>query len=150
MSTRLIHWLERYLPAECASLVAANALWAVTDNLAAVAFAAAWSENVAYYEIMLLREVLATRSLPRAVRDLVLEFGLAEALDSSVIRPACIYAATRATADLSVGVFIGKLAADVAVYIPTIFAYELRRYFVPARRATTGANASMTRSKIIT
>jgi hypothetical protein len=110
----------------------------------------AWGENAAYYSVMLVRELLATRSLARALRDLALEFGLAEALDSGVIRPACIYVATQAAADLSLGVFIGKLAADVAFYIPTIFAYELRRYFEPARRATTGANASMTRSKIIT
>ena len=36
-----------------------------------------------------------------------------------------MYLATQATADLSVGIFIGKLAADVTFYVPAIAAYEL-------------------------
>jgi hypothetical protein len=88
--------------------------------------------------------------LRRAVVNLVLEFGVAEAIDTGLVRPGLIFLASRLVADLSLGVFIGKLAADVTFYVPAIAAYELRRRYAPERRDTTGANASMTRSNTST
>jgi hypothetical protein len=84
------------------------------------------------------------------VRDLVFEFGLAEVLDTGLIRPLCMHLAAEVVTDLSLGVFLGKLAADGIFYVPVTVAYEPRRRYVPASRATTGANASMTRSNTIT
>ena len=154
MRSRLADWSRRYLPAECGSLVgalgAANLVWWLTQNPVAAAIAGAWGENLAYYGIMLAREVSATTSVRRAVLNLVFEFGVAEAIDTGLVRPAFMYLATRLVADLSLGVFIGKLAADVTFYVPAIAAYELRRRYAPDRRDTTGANASITRSKTIT
>jgi hypothetical protein len=60
-------------------------------------------------------------------RDLILEFGPTEALDSFVLRPALMYTAGRLLADVSLGVIVGKLIADVVFYIPTITSYELLR-----------------------
>jgi hypothetical protein len=154
MKTRISHWLWRYLPAECASIVgallAANVIWDLTDNAAAAAIAGAWGENLGYYSVMMVREVRATSSLWHAARNLVLEFGVAEVLDSVLIRPACMYVATRLVNDLSLGVLIGKLVADVVFYVPAIAAYELRKRYLPASRDTTGAKSSMTRSNTIT
>jgi|SRR4051794_3587428 hypothetical protein len=151
---RVHAWLKRYVPAECGSIVgallAANLTWSLTSNAAAAAFAAAWGENLAYYGIMLAREVRASGTLLVAVRDLLIEFGPAEVLDTGFIRPLCMYLATQAVADLTVGVLLGKVAADVIFYVPVTAAYELRRRYLPASRATTGANASITRSNTIT
>jgi hypothetical protein len=81
-------WLCRYAPSEAASLLAAvlavRLAWHLTDgNVALAAVLAAWSETLAYYAVMLLRDLQARHVSPMTViRDLVLEFGLAEALDS--------------------------------------------------------------------
>jgi hypothetical protein len=99
----------------------------LTDSTAMAAVAGAWGETCVYYAVMLVREVNAADTLWRAVRNLVLEFGVAEALDSLVVRPALMYLASQLIGDVSVGVLIGKLASDVIFYVPAIAAYELRR-----------------------
>src|SRR5262249_51219026 len=91
--------------------------------------AAAWSETIVYYTIMSAREVLAVRSVARAVANLVFEFGIAEALDSLLLRPVCMYLATQLFGDVTIGTILGKFAADVVFYVPAISAYELRRRF---------------------
>src|SRR6266481_10102768 len=129
MKHRVGVWLRRYGPAEILSilgaLVAANVAWNLTNNPAAAAIAGAWGETTAYYATMLFRELSKT-NLVLALRDLLLEFGVAEALDSLLIRPAMMYAAAQFVSDLQLGTLIGKLGADVFFYIPTIAAYELR------------------------
>jgi hypothetical protein len=128
---RAVEWLKRYLPAECASLVgallAANVVFSLTANSAAAAIAGAWGENGAYYSVMLLREVRAVRSVWVALRNLTIEFGPAEALDSLLVRPAMMYFGAQLAGDLTLGTLLGKLAADISFYVPAIAAYELRR-----------------------
>jgi pilus assembly protein TadC len=65
------------------------------------------------------------------LRDLVLEFGPAEALDSLLLRPALMYAGILLAPNLALGVVAGKIAADICFYLPTILSYEWLR-----RRAT--------------
>jgi hypothetical protein len=131
MKSRALDWLRRYLPAECASLVGAVLVARLalffTDNFAIAAVAAAWGETIVYYTVMSAREVLAVRSVARAVGNLVFEFGIAEALDSLLLRPLCMYLATQFLGDLTLGTIVGKFAADLAFYVPAISAYELRR-----------------------
>ena len=138
VSSHLARWLRRYLPSELLSLLAAVAgaqlAYGATANPAVAAVAGAWSETIIYYATMLTREVRAHpgQRLPITLRNLVLEFGLAEALDSLLIRPAMMYAATQLLANIALGTVLGKFAADVVFYIPTIAAYELRRRYLPA------------------
>lgn len=133
MRRRAAVWLRRYLPAELASLVgallAAHAgLWLSGNNMAVAAVAAAWGETIVYYTVIGAGELAATRAdVLVTLRNLILEFGVAETLDSLLIRPALIYAAGQILADMQLGVLAGKLAADVVFYIPTITAYELRQ-----------------------
>jgi hypothetical protein len=134
-------WLRRYLPAEVVSLVgalvAANVGWWLTDNAAVAAVAAAWGETGAYYATMRLRELSPQRRPPLLVglRNQLLEFGVAEALDSLFIRPALMYAAGQLVSDRQLGTVVGKLGADVFFYLPTIAAYELRTRCVPSSAA---------------
>jgi hypothetical protein len=131
MNNRPLRWLKRYLPAEAAALLTAVALAQLvsmlTDSTARAAVAGAWGETCVYYAVMLAREIDAADTLWAAVRNLVLEFGVAEALDSLLVRPALMYVASQLIGDVSVGVLIGKVASDVIFYVPTIAAYELRR-----------------------
>jgi hypothetical protein len=140
MSGRAGTWLRRYLPAEAVSLLgallAAHVAWQLSDqNPVLAALAGAWGETLAYYATMLVRELTANHGdVPLALRDLVLEFGVAEALDSLFVRPTLMYAAGQLVANMTAGVLLGKLASDVVFYVPTIAAYELRRRYLP--RAT--------------
>jgi len=134
---RAREWLWRYLPAEVAGLVVAVGAATVAQrlsggNAAVVALAAAWAETLAYYATMLAREGITTHgTLAEKVRDLVLEFGVGEAIDTLVIRPALMYAAGQLVHDQQLGVVIGKFASDVFFYVPTIAAYELRKRYLP-------------------
>jgi hypothetical protein len=132
MTARVGVWLRRYIPAEVASLIgallAAQLAWTLSGSVAAAVVAGAWGETTAYYATMLARELVRTKAtLLVTLRELVLEFGVAEALDSLLIRPAMMYAGAQLVADVRLGVVLGKLGADVLFYIPTIAAFELRR-----------------------
>jgi hypothetical protein len=66
-------------------------------------------------------------SLLKKIRNLFLEFGFAEALDSFYIRPALMYLALNFFTQLEIGILVGKISADIAFYIFAIPAYELRK-----------------------
>jgi hypothetical protein len=139
-------WLRRYGPAELLALVGALAgyvsLQLATGSHAAAAYGAALGDNVAYYGFLFAREVAGqagsarrpserVRAVARSLRALTCEFGPAEVLDSTVVRPACTAIAT-ATLGTAAGVLVAKLVADLLFYVPVICTYELRR-----RRALT-------------
>jgi hypothetical protein len=133
---RCDEWLRRYAPGELLALVGALTgyvlLELLTGSRAAAAFGAAAGDNVGYYGVIAAREVAARRRdgrrhpVRRAVRALVLEFGPAEALDSTIVRPACTAIAAAALGPAA-GVVAAKLVADLAFYAPVIVSYELRK-----------------------
>jgi hypothetical protein len=142
----MLRWLRRYLPAElvatpCA-LLSGFAAGHLTGSPALAAFAATWGENAGFYGLLIGRELVQARTLralPRIARDLVLEFGPAEALDSLLLRPAAIYAGLALAPHPALGMLAGKVAADVTFYAPAIVCHELqrawrrdRRLFLPA------------------
>jgi hypothetical protein len=116
-----MRWLRRYAPAELCGLLCALTgsllVRGAIGNAAAAAYAGAIAESVGFYGFLLARR---TRSL----WALVVEFGPAEALDSIVVRPACIAGAMSLLGPVA-GVVAGKLAADLVFYTPVIATYEL-------------------------
>jgi hypothetical protein len=130
--TRARRWARRYLPAEAAGTSAALAAAAVAApfgvELAVVA--AAWAETAAFYCFVTGRELRrrggGRRGAAGAVRGVVSEFGVAEAVDTLFARPLLMYAFVAPLGSLVAGVAAGKLAADVVFYALAIPAYELR------------------------
>jgi hypothetical protein len=146
---RLARWLHRYGPAEvaglCGALLGAALLRALTGSDLAAAYGGSLGENVGFYGVIVGREVWhdarAARhsgerySLPHAIRTsakLLIEFGAAELLDSTIVRPFAMGVGMHYLGR-GWGVVVGKVAADVLFYIPVITAYEWRRRL--ARRA---------------
>jgi hypothetical protein len=132
-------WVRRYGPAELLALIGALAGWLIadlaTENSLVGAYAATIGENVGYYGLLATREVRARRcdgaisplvAGAAACGALAIEFGPAEALDSLVVRPACVGVGVTALGPVA-GVLAGKLVADLAFYVPVIASYELRR-----------------------
>jgi hypothetical protein len=128
---RIILWLRRYLPAELVGLVVALlCTWlakALTGSAVTAAIAGTLGDHLGFYGTLLRGELSrrGAHALPAILRDLVLEFGPATALDGILIRPALLYAAIALTPHTAIGLIIGKLAADLVFYIPTIASYEL-------------------------
>ena len=123
-------WLRRYAPPELLALLGALSgyllLQKLTHNSAAAAYGAAVGDNLAYYGLLLVRDLRArTGSVPVAIRALLVEFGPAEVLDSMVVRPACTAIASAALGPVA-GVIVAKVVADLVFYAPVIATYELR------------------------
>ena len=55
---------------------------------------------------------------------LLLEFGVAEALDSLLVRPCLMYYLPRLLGHFSWGIITAKFVADLTFYIPAIIFYE--------------------------
>ena len=145
-------WIERYGVAEVAglgtALVGSFAARALTGSEIAAAYGGAMGENVGYYGVIIGREVVRDQraasasgrtyglaGAARTARSLLFEFGIAEVLDSTVLRPLAMGLGVRYFGR-AVGVVVGKLAADVAFYVPVICAYELRQYLAHSRSRT--------------
>jgi hypothetical protein len=138
-------WLRRYLPAEIAGVLAAlgGALAAhrVSDSPVAAAVAGSACETVGYYATIGWRDfnwqyraldgVAPTRrawlTAGRTARDLAVEFGPAEVIDSAFVRPTLMYAGPLLTGQFLAGTLLGKLAADVVFYTFAITGYEVRK-----------------------
>lgn len=150
-SSRASDWLRRYGGAEvaglCTALLAAWLADATGAPLMVVAYAATAGENVGYYAVIVGRQVTQDRRLAaaegeryagphlwRTTRELLLEFGPAELLDSFVFRPFAMALAV-ALLGRELGVVAGKLAADLTFYLPVILTYELRRQSTRRPRA---------------
>ena len=132
-TNRPLVWLRRYLPAELiGTLTALLCAWlaiGLTGNAAAAAVSGTWGGNLGFYGIIFGRELSRRnlRALPAILRDLVLEFGPATALDTLLLRPALMYAGMALVPHSAIGLIAGKLAADIIFYAPAIFSYELLR-----------------------
>ena len=95
--------------------------------------AAAWAEAIAFYAFVTIREFRRLRAGRRAsgaallaVRDVVAEFGVAEAADTILLRPLLMYAMAATLGGLIPGVIAGKIVSDVGFYALAIPAYEFR------------------------
>lgn len=143
---KLLEWSRRYLPAEIVGTVAAlAAAWLVlrcTGSLAAAATCGVVAENLGYYGVIGTREVrdrwrahadynprrrawLATGG---TARGMLLEFGVAELLDSFVVRPGLFYMVPLLLPGHTMLAFlVAKLTADLVFYGCAIIAYETSR-----------------------
>lgn len=138
--TKIIEWLFRYGPAEGSAIMCAiiggMTFHYVFQNSIVTAFGATWSENIGYYSPIIYSDiknrknkygVVNARGMLAVVRNLLIEFGPSEYLDSFLIRPVTMYMFSQISGNLVFGLFLGKISADIIFYIPTIISYEFRK-----------------------
>ncbi len=130
-------WVTRYLPAEIvgtAAMVIAGlgvTLW--TGSPALIALAALIGETVGFYAVLALTIYIEQRPVSRSRRRaagrtgllLLAEFGVAELLDTFLIRPAALVAGVWLFADPLWGLLAGKLAADIVFYAVAAGAFTI-------------------------
>jgi hypothetical protein len=141
MRNKIKEWLWRYGPAELISLpmtlIPAQLVLHSSGNAVAAAIAGTWGGNIGYFGTILLWDVWQTRrkyvragrpygfsAFAKNLRALVVEFGVAEALDTLLVRPALMYYLPRLLGNFSLGIIIAKFAADLTFYVPAIIFYE--------------------------
>jgi hypothetical protein len=133
LTAKLSEWFWRYLPLEIISTITAvlGAYGAAlfTDNRVVIAFAATWIENVGYYAYAIYREHKPDIPAARTARNLLVEFGIPEVMDSFIVRPFCMYVGTQWIGNLGLGIAAGKIAADVVFYALVIVFYEARKKY---------------------
>jgi len=142
MKPKLKEWIERYLPAEVLSTVMVVAsgviCYRLTQNRVLTALVAMWCGNIGFFGYILLNDIAATNKILiagnkrytlttfwRNIRALFMEFGMAEVLDSFVIRPGLMYYLPILTGNIPMGILLAKFIADITFYIPAIISYEL-------------------------
>jgi hypothetical protein len=139
MLPKIKEWLWRYLPAEVFALIGvfiggtlANLLF---HNSVATALFGTLGENVGFYGKILYKDIQVRKKkdekitflgMLKVLRDTIMEFGIAEYLDL-IIRPTLMWFFPRVVGNVTLGVLIGKFAADITFYTPAIFFYELRK-----------------------
>jgi len=148
-------WLRRYLPAEiigtATALAGAYGTHALTNSPAAAAIAGSISETIGFYSYFAVRDGKRYYDHHRAhpkprrillasyhtVRDMLIEFGPAEVLDSALVRPLCMYIGPQLLHNFGAGLLAGKLASDVVFYVFAAAGYEVKLQW--HRRRKTGA-----------
>ncbi len=145
---KLKEWLDRYLLPEIVAIATALggahvfSLFNHGAHQVLLSYAAAWSENIGYYSVILWRDYKKERRIHqlspgRAVavvlRHVAIEFGVAESIDSLFLRPACMYAGFELFSDPNAAVLAGKLSADIGFYAVAVCGYELRQKLYPRK-----------------
>ena len=134
----------RYLPPEILSLLftilAVPITYKITGDRLSVALSATWIGNIGYFGYLLTSDIIVAKkaihktggrytgtSFFKNIRALFAEFGLAELLDSFLIRPALMFYLPILTGSLTAGSVMAKIIADTTFYIPAIISYELTK-----------------------
>ncbi len=142
VKARVSNWIKRYLPAEIVGsitlFVVGLGIDALFHNPVFTAFGGAYGEFIGYYGTILFNDLrkqkvkhtkITARIFIKTIKHLFFEFGVAEFLDSFLVRPFALYIFPLLLHNVGLGLIVGKIAADIIFYIPTIIAYELRMKF---------------------
>jgi hypothetical protein len=144
VKSNLKKWVKRFLPAEIVgTLFAIISAWIASSlnaNRVGIAFTASIAETVGFYLTIMVTDALLIREqlkhqhrslkLPAllftTLKNMVLDFGLAELADSFAVRPFFMYLFPLLLNDYSAGIIAGKIASDLVFYVPVIIAGEIR------------------------
>lgn len=141
---KIIEWMKRYVPAEIlatiGALLGAQIIYVLTGSRILSAYVGTIGDNTFYYGFIIYREIKndakhsknnnqkhGIKGLLKTIRNIIVEFGASEFLDSLLIRPFCMYIFPILLNNFSLGIIVGNMIANVIFYIPTIIAYELRK-----------------------
>lgn len=144
LNNKYLEWLKRYTGPEILGLIGAYGSILAYRNLSTTpseitsSFIGTWGENLGYYLSLFNKdfrrisddypELSIGHKTFRILKGMGIEFGLAELLDSFLIRPTCLYFCIHYFGE-NLGILVGKFLADFFFYIPTIFFYELKKKF---------------------
>jgi hypothetical protein len=134
LKSRTMEWLYRYGPPEVGGILGTLAsgllFFSVKSGPESLGLGGTIGELAGFYGVVISRELWQIRRklTPKVAwmtsRNLVLEFGMAELVDSLFLRPLFIDLAERATGRPALSLLAGKLTTDLAFYLIAISMYE--------------------------
>ena len=144
---KILEWGRRYLPAEIigtvTAVLGAYGVHALTHSTVAAAIAGSISETIGFYSYFAVRDgsrlyakhhthppfKRAMLTAWHTVRDMLIEFGPAEIVDSLFFRPFCMYMGPHLLHNFGVGLIAGKIVADIIFYGFAAAGYECKKYW---------------------
>jgi hypothetical protein len=137
---RAREWFNRYALPEITSgflsVFLATFTMYTTGNVIIAGYVGTLADNLSYYGIIVYRDLrkmhpkgkrIGFAEFMREMRNLLIEFGPAEYLDTIAIRPFFLILAPFFIPVYPIAIIVGGLLADFFFYIPTIFGYEFRK-----------------------
>ena len=153
---KILAWTKRYGASEIAATLTAYlgyfTVLGITQNDVASAYGGSIGESLGFFGVMISREIPADRSKAKrrldsygwkqmraTIRGLFMELGPAELLDTGVVGPLAMGAASYYLGP-GIGILVGKLASDITFYGSAILSCEIRRKW--ARKRVTSRISS--------
>ncbi len=146
IKNKIMEWAKRYGPPEILGIILAVTLASVvktfTGNIVAGGIAGTWGDNLGFYVYMLIKEthhrikkdaknkVIGFRSVAKIGRNLIIEFGPAEYLDSFLLRPIYLSVVPLFIPNYALAIIVGTLLADITFYVPVVISYELKKKYL--------------------
>lgn len=140
MWPKILFYLKRYGFAELAGgamvLLGATATFYLTGNKILAAYVGAFSENIGFYGTIIIGDIIKARrnathwtwkQFLTVLRNILLEFGGAELLDSLVVRPGTIYLFTSLFTNYELGALVGVVVSDILFYALAVLSAELTK-----------------------
>ena len=143
LKNKIKEWIKRFLPAEIAgsmlAIIASYLTLHSTNNKILAAYAGAIGDTAGFYIVIIVQSSLAQHKQLKSenkrftfhtflhvFKNMLIEFGPAEILDSLFLRPFFMYIFPVLLHNYSIGILAGKVASDIGFYIPVIISHELR------------------------
>jgi len=135
---------KRYLPAEIVGTLTAVGAASIAHiffyNPVFIAYIATLGEAVGFFSTIFIQHFIAyskkhktenkqfsLSDISKIISHVLLEFGLAEILDSLVLRPFFMYLLPLLVKNLTLGILLGKIAGDITFYLLVILSYEMQK-----------------------
>jgi len=146
---KALGWIKRYgLPEVAGTLMAYwgyfTAHGATKGNEVASAYAASVCETLGFFSVVIIRQVIADRARAvrrlhnygwsgagKTIRNLVMEFGVPEIVDTGFIRPLAMGTAAHFFG-AGWGIAVGKIVSDISFFLPAIMLHELQKKWARA------------------
>lgn len=142
MWQKFLYYLKRYGFAEIAGgllvLVISSLTFYFTGNKILAAYAGTIGENLGFYGTIIVGDIISARRnsehwswghVVPVLRNVLIEFGGAELLDSFIVRPGMLYLFTSIISNYQLGAFAGVVVADILFYSLAVLSAELTKKF---------------------
>ncbi len=140
MWQKFLHYLKRYGLAEIAGavcvLLISSSTYYFTRNKIIAAYAGTIGENIGFYGVIILRDTIdakrkaahwSGKEIWQVLKNILIEFGIAEALDTLLMRPLMLYLFTSLFTNYQIGALAGVVVADILFYSLAVLSSELNK-----------------------
>ncbi len=138
MWKKFVHYLKRYGFAELAGgacvLIFSSITYYFTRNKIVAAYVGTLAENIGFYGMIIGSDLIAAKKrsenwnwkhVAPVLKNVLVEFGGAEFLDSLIVRPGLLYLGTSLIKNYQLGALAGVVAADILFYAMAVLSSEL-------------------------